>query len=251
MRLSESPERSASPQAEEPFRDKTNDVEPTKTNISAINEEDENTNPKPVERTGIPRTYPLTPSHTGRAAQSMSTATPATPVTPTRTLSRERDDASSILTRIRTPPSSPPKPSFALPSTPLRQMSTGGVGVNTPKTPKSPWQRGAGAMPGTTTPLCSGCSKAVYFAEQVKAAGRVFHRPCLRCADCDTSLDSKRLNEAGTKLVCGNCYSKVSCSVMTPSDRIFLHDCPELRTKGCRICAPWQGGWVKMSLNAR
>ena len=63
---------------------------------------------------------------------------------------------------------------------------------------------------GTGTPLCARCSKAVYFAEQVKANGRLFHKMCLRCTDCNTALDSSRLAEKGEKIVCRSCYSKVS-----------------------------------------
>ena len=257
--MSESPERSQSPQ-EDPLRDRTNNADVAKS-IVPIDEEDENVNPKP-ERTGIPRTYPLTPSHTGRAAASK--VIPATPVTPTRSRSRE-DDAPSILSRIHTPPSSPPKASSPLPTTMLRQMSTG-TSSSPPKpssplpttplrqmstgTPaRSPWQKNA--MPGTGTPLCSGCTKPVYFAEQVKAAGRIFHRPCLKCADCSTSLATGRLSEAGNKLVCGNCYKKAR----TLSVHMVVGYITDLRAElwptGCRLRPSWQGRRLRISLEVQ
>ena len=95
---------------------------------------------------------------------------------------------------------------------PLRPTTTGtryGAGLlgSASKSPatgaSSPFGAGGG------TPLCAKCAKPVYFAEQVKASGRTFHRPCLRCTDCNTALDSSRLAEKGDRIVCRNCYSKV------------------------------------------
>jgi predicted nucleic acid-binding Zn ribbon protein len=64
-------------------------------------------------------------------------------------------------------------------------------------------------MPGTGTPLCARCTKPVYFAEQAKAVGKTFHKFCLRCTECNTSLDSTRLAEKEGKVVCRSCYGKV------------------------------------------
>lgn len=109
----------------------------------------------------IPRTIPLTPTHLARS-HSAAAAIPRS-----------------------TPPTSPASASFALPGSPspspLRQTATGtryGAALGG-GSPRSPWANRA--MPGTGTPLCSRCVKPVYFAEQVKANGKVFHKPCLRC----------------------------------------------------------------------
>ncbi|KAH7100460.1 LIM-domain-containing protein [Auriculariales sp. MPI-PUGE-AT-0066] len=63
---------------------------------------------------------------------------------------------------------------------------------------------------GGGTPLCPTCNNAVYFAEQVKACGRVWHKRCLRCVDCDTLLDSNRLTEREGDPMCRSCYSKTA-----------------------------------------
>ncbi|KAJ3503488.1 hypothetical protein NLJ89_g8408 [Agrocybe chaxingu] len=36
---------------------------------------------------------------------------------------------------------------------------------------------------GAGTPVCARCKKSVYFAEQVKAVGKTFHKNCLRFMD--------------------------------------------------------------------
>lgn len=91
--------------------------------------------------------------------------------------------------------------------TPLRQTSTGtryGMALG-----------GAGSSPvrswglGGETPVCPRCGKNVYFAEQMKAVGKTWHKGCLRCSSCNTLLDSKRLNEKDGEPLCGRCYSKL------------------------------------------
>ncbi|KAF8885667.1 hypothetical protein BD779DRAFT_1733045 [Infundibulicybe gibba] len=62
---------------------------------------------------------------------------------------------------------------------------------------------------GAETPQCPKCSKNVYFAEQVKAVGKTFHKACLRCTECNTSLDSNRLRDHDGQLLCMRCYGKL------------------------------------------
>lgn len=91
--------------------------------------------------------------------------------------------------------------------TPLKQTSTGtrygmalgGIGTS----PVKSWG------PGGATPVCPRCGKNVYFAEQMKAIGKTWHKGCLRCSSCNTLLDSKRLNEKDGEPLCGRCYSKL------------------------------------------
>lgn len=72
------------------------------------------------------------------------------------------------------------------------------------------------------TPLCARCGKPVYFAEQKAAAGRKWHRACLRCDGCSTTLESGKLEEGpvggggvgsgapkgGANVWCRICYAK-------------------------------------------
>ncbi|TFK83866.1 hypothetical protein K466DRAFT_589387 [Polyporus arcularius HHB13444] len=62
---------------------------------------------------------------------------------------------------------------------------------------------GAGA-----TPKCPACAKSVYFAEQVKAVGKTWHKWCLRCQGCEKTLDTGRLVDKDGSPFCGTCYTK-------------------------------------------
>lgn len=68
---------------------------------------------------------------------------------------------------------------------------------------------GAARQWGGGTPQCPRCSKSVYFAEQVKAIGKTWHKGCLRCSECGTSLDSSRLTEKDGDPLCHRCYNKL------------------------------------------
>ncbi|CDS82274.1 uncharacterized protein SPSC_03093 [Sporisorium scitamineum] len=72
---------------------------------------------------------------------------------------------------------------------------------------------------GGGTPLCARCVRPVYFAEQKAAAGRKWHRGCLRCDGCNTTLESGKLEEGpaeknpaapqgGANVWCRICYAK-------------------------------------------
>lgn len=80
--------------------------------------------------------------------------------------------------------------------------------------PLSPHSTGSTTgSPGKWRPsqqtICPGCEKAVYFAEQVKASGRSWHKLCLRCTECKTILNSSRLTEKDGVVYCHNCYGKL------------------------------------------
>ncbi|EKM52595.1 uncharacterized protein PHACADRAFT_149379 [Phanerochaete carnosa HHB-10118-sp] len=62
---------------------------------------------------------------------------------------------------------------------------------------------------GGSNSVCPKCQKTVYFAEQVKAIGRTWHRNCLRCTECGTVLDSSRLTENEGSPYCKHCYGKL------------------------------------------
>ncbi|KNZ79740.1 Cysteine and glycine-rich protein 3 [Termitomyces sp. J132] len=60
----------------------------------------------------------------------------------------------------------------------------------------------------SANPTCPRCGKSVYFAEQVKAVGKTYHKGCLRCTECNTSLDSNRLRDHDGEPICVRCYGK-------------------------------------------
>lgn len=53
---------------------------------------------------------------------------------------------------------------------------------------------------------------------QVKATGKTWHKGCLRCIECSTLLDSKRLTEKDGDPLCHRCYGKVGYSSWTILD---------------------------------
>ncbi|KAG1852626.1 hypothetical protein C8R48DRAFT_724261 [Suillus tomentosus] len=95
--------------------------------------------------------------------------------------------------------------SSSSPMTPLQPTSTGtryGVAFGSGGTPVKAFSAGA-------TPTCPRCGKNVYFAEQMKAIGKTWHKGCLRCKECNTPLDSTRLTEKDGDPLCHRCYSKL------------------------------------------
>jgi len=62
---------------------------------------------------------------------------------------------------------------------------------------------------GGGTPVCPSCDKSVFFAEQVKAIGKTYHKACLRCSECSIVLDSARLSERDGSPFCNRCYGKL------------------------------------------
>ncbi|KAH8112121.1 LIM-domain-containing protein [Phellopilus nigrolimitatus] len=161
--------------------------------------------PKSGRSTAIPRTIHLSAALAGRAREV---------VAPNARLPTRFSGSPVVAPRPMTP-TSPTSAPVSLSTSPIRPTATGtryGAALtgtlSTGNSPNksSPWTNRA--MPGTGTPLCARCAKPVYFAEQVKANGRVFHKPCLRCTDCNAALDSSRLAEKGERVVCRNCYGK-------------------------------------------
>lgn len=58
------------------------------------------------------------------------------------------------------------------------------------------------------SPRCPVCKERVYFAEEVKASGKSFHKKCFRCKECGKSLDSVNFTEHGDNIFCKNCHGK-------------------------------------------
>ncbi|TFK96868.1 hypothetical protein BDV98DRAFT_554653 [Pterulicium gracile] len=62
---------------------------------------------------------------------------------------------------------------------------------------------------GSVNPVCPRCHKSVYFAEQVKAIGKAWHKNCLRCAACGTTLASGQVTDKDDEPYCSKCYGKL------------------------------------------
>ncbi|GAB1609984.1 cysteine and glycine-rich protein 1-like [Argonauta hians] len=58
------------------------------------------------------------------------------------------------------------------------------------------------------TQKCPRCDKAVYFAEEVRALGKKWHKLCLKCAKCNSLLDSTTCTDHNEELYCRACYAK-------------------------------------------
>ncbi|KAI0043685.1 LIM-domain-containing protein [Auriscalpium vulgare] len=147
-------------------------------------------------------------SHAGRFQGGLPRTVPLTP------------ERSASVSPTKGPPSAYAKSS----ATPGRSSSIENGAVMTPLTATATGTRyGAGLMGGLRatptgggarqwgggTPQCPKCGKSVYFAEQVKAVGKTYHKACLRCTECNTSLDSGRLTEKDGMPLCHRCYSKL------------------------------------------
>ncbi|CAF2486445.1 unnamed protein product [Rotaria sp. Silwood2] len=57
--------------------------------------------------------------------------------------------------------------------------------------------------------ICPRCSKCVYSAEEVKAAGKSFHKRCYTCAHCKKSINAGRYSEHEGELYDNNCYQRL------------------------------------------
>ncbi|KAG6908473.1 hypothetical protein DXG01_004476 [Tephrocybe rancida] len=142
---------------------------------------------------GIPRTVPLTPTRSGTYGAYSSSA-------------RARPFVSNSVGG--TPSQASTDDIFN--ATPILQTTTGtrygaALTSNLTGVAGSPKRWGA-----STNPTCPRCGKSVYFAEQVKAVGKTFHKNCLRCTECNTSLDSSRLRDHDGEPLCVRCYGKAS-----------------------------------------
>lgn len=169
---------------------------------------------------GLPRTIPLNGTATSERATSPTKPTSSVPVALGRSASLNVNGATGA----------PRVASLVSNSTGTRYgAALTGESRSTPKggSPVRQW--------GSGTPQCPRCGKSVYFAEQVrcfvvgsphsnssshatetkvKAVGKTWHKACLRCSECGTSLDSNRLTERDGDPLCHRCYNKV-CTTLS------------------------------------
>ncbi|KAI0717689.1 hypothetical protein C8T65DRAFT_640473 [Cerioporus squamosus] len=110
-------------------------------------------------------------------------------------------------TRAASPPAASPRTrTIPVPLAPSMTGTRYGAALGAPLAPMMTgrqWGPGAGA-----TPKCPTCGKSVYFAEQVKAVGKTWHKWCLRCQGCEKTLDTGRLVDKDGSPFCGTCYTK-------------------------------------------
>ncbi|GAA5978645.1 hypothetical protein JCM11641_002799 [Rhodosporidiobolus odoratus] len=101
------------------------------------------------------------------------------------------------------PASAPPTPQHSSPSRPPAFSSI-------PPPTSSP--RGFGSThsqkQAVNKDLCRRCGTIVYFAEEVRAVGGKWHKRCLRCTSCSTTLSPNTVTEKDGEPYCKKCYSE-------------------------------------------
>ncbi|EMD35099.1 hypothetical protein CERSUDRAFT_157930 [Gelatoporia subvermispora B] len=163
---------------------------------------DEAYDPPPVRATAmpshtgrvgaLPRTVPLTPSRAAVSAGSTPSPPPSSTTKPTTS----------------TGPSAVPTMRMAVPLVPRPTGTRYGAALGGSGS-LAPVPTGSGRTWGGGTPRCPRCSQAVYFAEQVRSVGQTWHKACLRCTSCGSTLDAGRLAEKDGAPYCQRCYAKV------------------------------------------
>ncbi|GLB44111.1 putative protein with zinc-binding domain present in Lin-11, Isl-1, Mec-3 [Lyophyllum shimeji] len=155
----------------------------------------------------LPRTIPLTPARSGTYSAGASPARPrhlaskslgGTPLQAGQAVELLRDDLGDGGGVLR----------------PIMQTATGtryGAALGGTMPVQLTGSTGSPRKWGATsaTPSCPRCGKSVYFAEQVKAVGKTYHKNCLRCSECNTLLDSSRLRDHDGEPLCVRCYGKL------------------------------------------
>jgi len=159
---------------------------------------------------------PGTPSHTGRSESGLPRTVRLTPEPERRPGSPNKsvsippfdDDLSTVIGASVTPKIFPP--TIMRRADPILRTPTGTPRGGTPSRGNTPLRATpTGNRWGGNTPQCPRCDKSVFFAEQVKAVGKTWHKACLRCTECNTSLDASRLTEREGVPYCHRCYNKL------------------------------------------
>ncbi|KAK7441739.1 hypothetical protein VKT23_016402 [Stygiomarasmius scandens] len=156
----------------------------------------------------VPHYSKATPSSPPQVANGLVASPPSSPPPQaTKSLTDIPEDGTDATELLKAAiATSPPSTSI-----PLTQTATGtrygaALGEGRPIISHS---TGSPRKWGGSTPSCPKCGKSVYFAEQVKAVGKTYHRGCLRCNECNTLLDSTRLRDHDSVPFCGRCYNKL------------------------------------------
>lgn len=80
--------------------------------------------------------------------------------------------------------------------------------VDNLKTQAVPAQIPAQKIDHTSPNCCPRCGKNVYFAEEILALKRKWHRLCFKCCECNKSLQPGMCNEHENSLYCSSCYGR-------------------------------------------
>lgn len=100
-----------------------------------------------------------------------------------------------------------------------------------------------------TGELCILSKEVLKFFVQVKAIGKTYHKTCLRCVECGTSLHSNKLLDHDGDPFCVRCHSKVLSFTFTLREYsyLFIIVSKALWTSREWICIAWEGGWLSLS----
>ncbi|KAJ2493415.1 hypothetical protein IWW47_004870, partial [Coemansia sp. RSA 2052] len=98
-------------------------------------------------------------------------------------------------------------------STMQRPMSARGIGIGGSSSSGSlaygraykPKAFGVGVPPPD---VCPRCNTTIYAAEMGTAAGRKYHKRCIRCKACDASIGSLQITEREGEIYCKQCYAR-------------------------------------------
>lgn len=194
--------------ADGPDPDEQRDVVPTEIPLQSAPSSSRPLSPIPssVGRLGIgsfPRTVPLSPTRNAAAESNFATSRPR------HQTSKSVPNVNRVFRNGDFEGHDPGSPDSKI-IKPLPQTSTGtryGVALtgNLPT-----YSTGISSKKwGGTNPVCPRCGKSVYFAEQVKAVGKTYHKGCLRCMECNSLLDSNRLRDHNNEPICVRCYGKL------------------------------------------
>ncbi|GJE95810.1 LIM-domain-containing protein [Phanerochaete sordida] len=150
-----------------------------------------------------------TPSHAGRGSNGLprTVALESAMTGPPRTPSPVKKSRTTDGVSASPAPAIGGRMTIALGNTPTGTRYGAALGGRSAP-PMAPMPTGR-AWGGNSNPVCPKCQKTVYFAEQVKAVGKTWHRNCLRCTECGTTLDSTRLTENEGVPFCKHCYGKL------------------------------------------
>ncbi|KZT54760.1 LIM-domain-containing protein [Calocera cornea HHB12733] len=176
---------------------------------------DSKENTPELSRPVVARPLPLVPSSTGQPPSPTKAIHPTLtgqlsfrPPSPPLSAGPQSPTRPNSITRPTSPPSTPQRPTPLGPG----RTATSSLPRPPPAASKPSFANGTSASSparyGGARIECPACGKAVYFAEQVVAVGKKWHKTCLRCANCSTGLDSSKLTERDGTPFCRSCYAK-------------------------------------------
>ncbi|GAA5863333.1 hypothetical protein JCM8547_006950 [Rhodosporidiobolus lusitaniae] len=158
-----------------------------------------------------PAAEPTTPAEPAVASPAPASPAPPSPPPPAHAT------LPSITPRTAPPPplASQPRPSFG--SSPSSTFSA--PPPLPPAAKPNAWGFSSSSFPPSTTStstsnsksnkdLCPRCRTVVYFAEEVRAVGSKWHKRCLRCVACGTTLLPNTVTEREGEPFCKRCYGE-------------------------------------------